>query len=105
MTSTNSSSCVPPANPTQVEVAEEFVARNIDTMRYAYDTRTWYHFTAQEGWRANPSSSAVQTRIVQLLRDLRIDPTLTQQQQRKRERVMKSMERVGTINSIAETVR
>jgi P4 family phage/plasmid primase-like protien len=91
-----------PAAPTQAEVAEEFAARNADVLRYAYEKRTWYHFTTEQGWRANPSFSAVQRRLLTLVRDLQSEPSATQAEQRKRARVMRGMEKPSTVNAIAD---
>ena len=91
-----------PAAPTQAEVAEEFAAREGHSLRYAYETRTWYAFTAERGWRANRSFSAVQARLLSVIRALQDEPIDSQADQRRRKRVMRSMEKPGTVNSIAD---
>lgn len=102
MNSTTTPPRVLPAAPTQAEVAEEFAARAGDCLRYAYEARTWFAYTPEEGWRANRSGSAVQGRLLKVMRELQAESLETPTDQRKRTRVMRSMEKPGTVKSIAD---
>ena len=102
MNSTTTHTRVLPVAPTQAEVAEEFAARAGDGLRYAYEARTWFAYTPDEGWRANPSRSAVQTRLLKVMRELQAETLDAPGDQRKRARVMRSMEKLGTVNAIAD---
>ena len=102
MKSTTAPPRVLPAAPTQAEVAEEFSQREGLGLRYAYETRTWYAYAADEGWRADRSCSTLQARLLKVMRDLQAEPLGTSDEQRKRARVMRSMERLGTVKSIAD---
>lgn len=102
MNSTTTPTRVLPAAPTQAEVAEEFAARAGDCLRYAYEARTWFAYTPEEGWRANRSCSAVQGRLLKVMRELQAESLETPTDQRKRTRVMRSMEKPGTVKSIAD---
>jgi len=102
MTSMTANPHILPATPTQAEIAEEFAVRAGDGLRYAYETRTWFAYTPEEGWRANPSRSTVQTRLIAVMRELQAETFQTAADQRRRTRLMRSMEKLGTVNSIAD---
>ena len=102
MTSTTAHPRILPATPTQAEIAEEFAVRAGDGLRYAYEARTWFAYTPEEGWRANPSRSTVQMRLITVMRQLQAETLQTAADQRKRTRLLRSMEKLGTVNSIAD---
>ena len=102
MNSTTTHTRVLPAAPTQAEVAEEFAARAGDGLRYAYEARTWFAYTTEEGWRANRSCSAVQARLLKVIRELQVETLDAPGDQRRRTRVMRGMEKLGTVKSIAD---
>ena len=95
-----------PVSITALDVAEEFIRRHRDTVRYEHTSGDWLVFNSRLGWRRDDHQVEVRRLVINLLKNLAsfVPPNISTLEARRftktRQSSMQKLKNQGSINSI-----